>query len=59
MFLLVLAHPGCPRQNPESCKMVVCVCVLGVCVCAPFVFQGHDAPTEPVILKHFMLLLSF
>jgi len=23
MFLLVLAQPGCPGQNPESCKMVV------------------------------------
>ena len=30
MFLLVPAHPGCPRQNPESRKTVVCVCV---CVC--------------------------
>ena len=30
MFLLVLAHLGCPGQNPESCKTVVCVyvCVL-------------------------------
>jgi len=27
MFLLVPAHPGCPGQNPESHKMVVCVCV--------------------------------
>ena len=27
MYLLVLAHPGCPGQSPESCKMVVCVCV--------------------------------
>jgi len=27
MFLLVLAHPGCPGQNPESHKMVVWVCV--------------------------------
>jgi len=27
MFLLVPAHPGCPRQNSESRKMVVCVCV--------------------------------
>jgi len=30
MFLLVLAHPGCPRQNPERRKMLchfVCVCV--------------------------------
>jgi len=31
MYLLVLAHPGCPGQSPESRKMVVCVCV---CVCA-------------------------
>jgi len=27
MFLLIPAHPGCPRQNPESNKTVVCVCV--------------------------------
>jgi len=26
MFLLVPAHPGCPGQNPQSHKMVVCVC---------------------------------
>jgi len=30
MFLLVLAHPGCPGQNPESHKMVVGV---WVCMC--------------------------
>ena len=30
MFLLVPAHPGCPGQNQESRKTVVCVCV---CVC--------------------------
>jgi len=30
MLLLVPAHPGCPGQNPESRKTVVCVCV---CVC--------------------------
>jgi len=30
MFLLVPAHLGCPRQNPESHKMVLCVCV---CLC--------------------------
>jgi len=24
MFLLVLAHSGCPGQNPDSCK-AVCV----------------------------------
>jgi len=27
MFLLVPAQPGCPRQNPKSRKMVMCVCV--------------------------------
>ena len=27
MFLLVTPHPSCPRQNLQSCKMVVCVCV--------------------------------
>jgi len=36
MFLLVPAQPGCPRQNPQSCKMVVCVCVC-VCVCVLWV----------------------
>jgi len=25
MYLLVPAHPDCPRQSPQSCKMVVCV----------------------------------
>jgi len=30
MFLLVLVHPGCPGQSPESCEIVVCV---RVCVC--------------------------
>jgi len=32
MYLLVPAHPGCPGQSPETCKMVACVCVC-VCVC--------------------------
>ena len=27
MFLLVPAHPGFPRQIPQSRKTVVCVCV--------------------------------
>jgi len=26
MFLLVPSHPGCPGENPESCKIVV-LCV--------------------------------
>jgi len=32
MYLLVPAYPGCPGQSPESCKMVVCVCVILVLV---------------------------
>jgi len=32
MFLLVPAHQGCPRQNPESHKMVVIVVVVVVVV---------------------------
>jgi len=28
MFIVVLAQPGCPGQNPESCKMVVVVVVV-------------------------------
>jgi len=27
MYLLVLAHPGCPRHTPESHKIVVVVVV--------------------------------
>jgi len=30
MFLLVPAHTGCPRQSPESCKMVVIVVVMAL-----------------------------
>jgi len=46
MFLLVLAHPGCPGQNPKSCKTVVCVCVCAracvcVCVCVTALFSVH------------------
>jgi len=39
MFLLVLAHLGCPGQNPESCKTVVCV---WVCVCVSD-YCGHES----------------
>jgi len=30
---LVPAHPGCPGQNPQSRKMVVCVCVSNEYIC--------------------------
>jgi len=39
MFLLVPAHLGCRGQNPESRKMVVCVCVCVFC---------EDAAKSPV-----------
>jgi len=29
---VVLIHPGCPGQNPESYKIVVCMCVSSNCV---------------------------
>jgi len=32
MFFLVLAHPDCPGQSPESHKMVVVVVVVVVVV---------------------------
>jgi len=35
MFILVPAHPGCPEQNPESCKMVVVVVVVVMSLAAP------------------------
>ena len=31
MYLLVPAHPACPRLRPESCRVVVCVCVGDIC----------------------------
>jgi len=31
MYLLIPAHLGCPGQSPENRKMVVRVCVCGVC----------------------------
>jgi len=37
MYLLVLAHPGCPRQSPVSHKMVVVVVVVVVVVA--YLFQ--------------------
>ena len=52
MFLLVLPHPGCPGQNPESRKTVVCVCV---CVCA----HAMDKSDEGSNLIVYLSLLSF
>jgi len=33
MSVVIPAHPGCPGQNPESRKTVVCMCVC-CCMCA-------------------------
>jgi len=45
MFLLVPAHLGCPGQNPESHKTVVCVCVIimanGFLQVAEFQSEAH------------------
>jgi len=44
-LILVPTHPGCPGQNPESRKMVVCVCVCVSCVqntvCCLFLFEDN------------------
>jgi len=50
MFLLVPAHPGCPRQNPDSCKTVVCVCMLCLLIfpiCFLFLFFLLTLPILP------------
>ena len=38
-FLLVPAHPGCPRQNPKSRKTVVCMTLLRCCISTHLTFQ--------------------
>jgi len=41
IYLLVPAYLGCPRQSPESCKMVVCKCVYGGCFYVFLAFQYY------------------
>ena len=44
--VLVLAHPGCPRKNPESHKTVVCV----LCLCEIKVLdQVSDQTSLPLV----------
>jgi len=47
MFLLILDHPGCPGQNPESHKMVVCVrgILYNSCVQSSML---HGSETRPI-----------
>jgi len=50
MFLLAPSHPGCPGQNPESHKTVVCVCVcMRACVRA-CVSLNRNAIKRPLSL---------
>jgi len=35
----VLAHPDCPGQNSESCKMVACLCGHREHICVQFVCE--------------------
>jgi len=62
MFLLVPAHPSCPRQNPESRKTVVCACV---CVCAGFVVDLLDTSRatsskqiETMTFEHMCIMIT-
>jgi len=51
MFLLVLAHPGYPGQNPESRIMIVCVeALILIKVCHPLPAAGHHplSITQPI-----------
>jgi len=48
---LVLAHPGCPGQNPQSRETVVCVCVC-VCKCVCRWVKGRDTtPITPALQR--------
>ena len=42
IYLLVPAYLGCPKESPESCKMVVCKCIYGrVFLCFPCISVLH------------------
>ena len=65
MFLLVLAHPGCPGQIPQSRKRVVCVCVC-VCMCAVYknltkvrICGSYASPPGPQTLNSGFLLSHY
>ena len=53
MYLLAQAHPRCPGQSPQSCKMVVlCVCVLSSHMTSEFPKKS----TFPILMKLGMVL---
>jgi len=58
MFLLVLAHPGCCRQNPKSRKMVVCVCVSRLLLLYLIHLSDSLTPSYPVFLLPSALLFE-
>jgi len=50
MSLLVLAHPGCPRQNPESHIIVVCVCLI-IQKLSYLQIHTHKQSNKEILLK--------
>jgi len=54
MYLLMPTHLVCPRQGPESRRMVVCVCVC-VCVCLYVQVRSSKESKSHCILETFLL----
>jgi len=52
MFFLVPAHPGCPGQNPQSRKTVVCVCVGETKQVEKCAWQGAAPGGVGVVVHH-------
>jgi len=51
MYVLVLAHPGCPGQSPESHEMVVVVVVVVVVIVVEVVVLFTQWHTHTTILR--------
>jgi len=41
-----IAHPGCPGQNPSSCKTVVCVTDFKLCICYNTIYELFSATCD-------------
>ena len=53
MYLLVMAHPGCPGHSPDSHKMVVVVVVVHCMYTFRNLFLGSCYALPPPIADHF------
>jgi len=58
MFLLVPAHPDCPRQNPKSCETVVCVS-LRMLTCSSVRWNISHGASDLQKSQHTLLLFAF